>query len=72
MHVGVPAFVANTTRAKDIKRGGSDKIDAQMLATLLRIGLTIEVYVPTKEVQSSKDAVAGGGAGIHRRRSRSL
>ena len=50
MIVANPSAVRAIAEAK-IK---TDKIDARMLASLLRVGLIPEVYVPTEEVRSQK------------------
>jgi transposase len=52
----VKMIVANPSAVRAIAAAKikTDKIDARMLASLLRVGLIPEVYVPTEEVRSQK------------------
>ena len=54
--LGVKMIVANPSAVRAIAEAKikTDKIDARMLASLLRVGLIPEVYVPTEEVRSQK------------------
>lgn len=54
--LGVKMIVANPSAVRAIAEAKikTDKIDARMLASLLRVGLIPEVYVPTEEVRAQK------------------
>jgi transposase len=54
--LGVKMIVANPSAVRAIAAAKikTDKIDARMLASLLRVGLIPEVYVPTEEVRAQK------------------
>jgi transposase len=54
--LGVKMIVANPSAVRAIAAAKikTDKIDARMRASLLRVGLIPEVYVPTEEVRSQK------------------
>jgi transposase len=54
--LGVKVIVANPSAVRAIAEAKikTDKIDARMLASLLRVGLIPEVYVPSEEVRAQK------------------
>lgn len=54
--LGVKMIVANPSAVRAIAEAKikTDKIDARMLASLLRVGLIPEVYVPTEEIRAQK------------------
>ena len=54
--LGVKMSVANPSAVRAIAEAKikTDKIDARMLASLLRVGLIPEVYVPSEEVRAQK------------------
>ena len=54
--LGVKMIVANPKAVRAIAEAKikTDKIDARMLASLLRVGLIPEVYVPSEEVRAQK------------------
>ena len=54
--IGVKMIVANPSAVRAIAEAKikTDKIDARMLASLLRVGLIPEVYVPKKKVRAQK------------------
>jgi transposase len=54
--LGVKMIVANPNAVRAIAEAKikTDKIDARMLAALLRVGLIPEVYVPSAEIRAQK------------------
>jgi transposase len=65
--LGVTMIVANPKAVRAIAEAKikTDKIDARMLAALLRVGLIPQVYVPSEEIRAQKmlwrERIGGSG-----------